>query len=78
MSLDRSLKTGGSLIQHRSVLTRAERIMKMMETGDFKEEENPLGLPKMVCRRTDTGKKKKEKSEEAEGTEVATEESTES
>jgi len=66
MSLDRSLKTGGNLVQHRSVLSRAERIMKMMEDGRLNPEkgDTPLGLPKMVSRKAVGGKKKKKKTEE--------------
>lgn len=61
MSLDRSLKTGGSLMQHRSVLSRAERITKMKEKGTLNDEDSPLGLPKMVSRKVAAGKKKKVK-----------------
>ncbi len=66
MSLDRSLKTGGSLIQHRSVLTRTERIAKMTEGGAFAEDGNDtaLGLPKMISQKAVGGKKKKKKGEE--------------
>lgn len=69
MSLDRSLKTGGSLVQHRSVLTRAERIAKMIEGGQFDEDsaDNPLGLPKMISRKAVGGKKKKKAKDEEEG-----------
>jgi len=68
MSLDRSLKTGGSLVQHRSVLSRAERIMKMIEDGRINPEEGdtPLGLPKMISRKAVGGKKKKKKGPEEE------------
>ncbi len=59
MSLDRSLKTSGSLVQHRSVLTRAERVAKMRSTGKMKEEASPLGLPKMLSKRIATVKKPK-------------------
>ncbi len=63
MSLDRSLKTGGGLVQHRSVLSRAERIAKMKEDGQFEEgsADTPLGLPKMISRKPVGGKKKKKK-----------------
>lgn len=73
MSLDRSLKTGGSLVQHRSVLTRTERIAKMVVDGRFDPEKNdtPLGLPKMISRKAAGGKKKKAKGSEEETTEGA-------
>lgn len=68
MSLDRSLKTGGSLVQHRSVLSRTERILKMVEDGriDPEKGDTPLGLPKMICRKAVGGKKKKKKGAEEE------------
>ncbi len=59
MSLDRSLKTGGSLVQHRNVLTRSERISKMKEADAWDDDSNPLGLPKMISRKPSVGKKPK-------------------
>ncbi len=64
MSLDRSLKSGGSLAQHRSVLTRAERITKMKNDGTFGPEANPLGLPKTLSPRAAVRKKVKVKKAE--------------
>ena len=53
MSLDRSLKTSGSLASVRSVLTRAERIAKLTADKKFDaKKDKPLGLPK-----TGTGKR---------------------
>lgn len=66
MSLSRSLKTGGSLIQHRSVLTRAERIEKLRQEGRLAEDGSPLGLPKVVSRKASAGKKEKKKTGEDE------------
>jgi len=68
MSLDRSLKTGGNLVQHRSVLSRAERIMKMIDDGriDPTKGDTPLGLPKMISRKAVGGKKKKKEGAEEE------------
>jgi len=53
MSIDRSLKTtSGALAQHRSVLTRAERIEKLRQTRDFDPNKQPvIGLPKTENRR---------------------------
>ncbi len=47
MSLDRSLRSSGSMAAARSVLTRAERISKMTELKKM-DAKNPkaLGLPK--------------------------------
>ena len=62
MSIHRSLKTKPSALnQHRNVLTRAERIEKLVEKGDFEMEENsPLGLVKVANRQIVTKKKKTE------------------
>lgn len=52
MSLDRSLKTAGSLAGHRSVLTRAERIAKLKVTHNFDPaQKKVLGLPKTSSRK---------------------------
>lgn len=64
MSLDRSLKSGGSLAQHRSVLTRAERITKLKNEGEFGPNANPLGLPKTISPRLAVRKKVKVKKAE--------------
>lgn len=58
MSLHPSLRTGGSLLQHRSVLTRAERIARLKAAGTFKNASGALGLPKTKSIRVSTGKKK--------------------
>jgi len=66
MSLHRSLKTkSGALKQHRSVLTRAERIAQLSVQKRFDaDEDSPLGLVKVTNRAL--GKKKKSaKQEEA-------------
>jgi len=61
MSLDSSLKTAGGLARHRNVLTRAERIEKLMAGGKFDEDTDPLGLPKVANRKVVTGGKDKKK-----------------
>lgn len=71
MSLDRSLKSGSGLSQHRSVLTRAERIAKMKSDGTFAEDASPLGLPKTLAPRLTVRKKVKKKVEEGAEGEVA-------
>lgn len=49
MSLDRSLRTGGSLSSKRSVMTRGERIAKLTADKRFDPKKNkPLGLPKTL------------------------------
>jgi small basic protein (TIGR04137 family) len=58
MSLDRSLRVGGSLARHRNVLTRPERIAKLTEKGKFDLLLNsPLGLVKVGNRKVSAGGK---------------------
>jgi len=77
MSLDKSLKSRGSLERHRNVLSRAERIDHLKEIGRWDEEESKaIGLPKIAHRKAAVGKKAKEiKKPDQEGeTEAAPEE----
>ncbi|MCH8269942.1 MAG: small basic protein [Planctomycetes bacterium] len=49
MSLDRSLKTKGKLEKKRSVLSRAERIVKLQAENRFDpKKDSALGLPKTL------------------------------
>ncbi|MEM7229517.1 MAG: small basic protein [Planctomycetota bacterium] len=66
MSLHRSLKTQPSALnQHRNVLTRNERIARLVEESKFDlDSDSPLGLVKVGSRRVVTGKKKKKKEED--------------
>lgn len=60
MSLDASLKSGGSLSRHRNVLTRAERVAQLTKKGEFDlESDNPLGIRKVANRKLVTGKSAK-------------------
>lgn len=64
MSIDSSLKTGGSLAKHRNVLSRAERITKLAKVGKFSMESgSPIGLPKVGNRKVVTGGKTAKKAE---------------
>ena len=66
MSTDRTLKTHGGLKSTRSVLTRAERIARMIDEGAFDPEtSSPLGLPKTKIRHSKAGSKTKKAAEEA-------------
>jgi small basic protein (TIGR04137 family) len=70
MSIDRSLKSGNSLSRHRNVLTRTERIEKLIDDGLWTEDsKSALGLQK--DRKAAVGKKVKKKIEEGEGEEEA-------
>ncbi len=67
MSLDPSLKIGGGMAGHRNVLTRAERISKLTELGEFKSSGvKALGLRKVANRKVSAGGKSKKKDEATE------------
>lgn len=61
MSMDRSLKSKASLARHRNVLTRAERVAKLKDVGQWADDRSALGLPKVGNRKAKAGGKKKEK-----------------
>ncbi len=62
MSLDSSLKSGGGLSRHRNVLTRAERVARLVKTDGFDvEKDSPLGIRKVGNRKLVTGKTTKKK-----------------
>jgi len=72
MTLDRSLKTGGAMLRHRSVLTRAERIARLMDEGKFDPAaDSPMGLPKVAVKHSKAGHKDKKEEKPAEGAEAA-------
>jgi small basic protein (TIGR04137 family) len=64
MSLDRSLKSANALIRHRNVLTRAERLDKLMEDEKWNESKSPMGLPKVGHRKQTLAKAVKEETAE--------------
>ena len=71
MTLDRSLKISGGLVRTRSVLTRAERIEKLIEEGKFDPEtSSPLGLPKVRIKHSKAGTKSKKEEKPAEAVEA--------
>ena len=66
MTMDRTLKSSGSLKGARSVLTRDERIEHMLKEGRFDPDENsPFGLPKIKQKQSKAGTKNKKAEEEA-------------
>lgn len=68
MTIDKSLKVKAGAIKNRNVLTRAERIGKLLEADRWKEGDKVLGLPKVRVQKLALKKKKKAKAEEgAEG-----------
>ncbi len=72
MSMDRSLKSKSTLARHRNVLTRAERISMLKESGRWSEEMGATGLPKVAHRKAAVGKKSKAEKKTEEGAEGAT------
>ena len=72
MSMDTSLKSKSTLTRHRNVLSRAERIAVLRETGRWTEGK-ATGLPKVAHRKVAVGKKDKaeKKAEGAAGAEGA-------
>lgn len=65
MSLDRSLKAANSLVRHRNVLTRAERIQRLSDEEKWTDAKGVFGLPKVANRKMALAKA--EKTEAAEG-----------
>ena len=59
MTIDKSLRVKAGAISNRNVLTRAERIAKLMETDRWKEGDRVLGLPKVRVLKLALKKKKK-------------------
>ncbi|MFQ5592090.1 MAG: small basic protein [Phycisphaerae bacterium] len=57
MSRDKSLKSKNLLQRHRNVLTRAERIDILQQTGQWTPESTAIGLPKVAHRKAAVGKK---------------------
>ena len=59
MSVDKSLRTKSGLGGTRSVLTRAERIEKLMRDEKWEEGRSPFGLPKVRVQKIVLKKAKK-------------------
>jgi small basic protein (TIGR04137 family) len=55
MSIDKSLKKGGSLTRARNVLTRAERLAVLQELERWKPANGVFNLPKTKYRRLAPG-----------------------
>lgn len=72
MSIDRSLRLKSSLVRHRNVLTRAERVAYLME-HDRWDRESPIGLPKIANRKAKAAAKKKAEKVEGEAAVAAPE-----
>jgi len=71
MSMDKSLVSKGKLKRQRSVLTRAERIERLIEEERWEEGRSAFGLPKVKTRVVKRGKKKAEEAPAEEAAESA-------
>jgi len=71
MTVDKSLRARKGIVRARNVLTRAERIEKLLQQDRWTEGDGPCGLPKVRVYRVVVKKKKKAKGEEA-GADAAT------
>ena len=61
MSIDKSLKISSGGSKQRNVLTRAERLEKLIEQDRWQEGDSILGLPKVRVQKISMKKKKKVK-----------------
>ena len=64
MSLDRSLKSANSLVRHRNVLTRAERLQRLQDEEKWNDSKAVFGLPKVANRKLALAKSVKEEAAE--------------
>ena len=71
MTLDKSLRVRQGLIRSRSVLNRAERLIKLQESERWKAGDSPLGLPKVRVAKLAMKKKKVKKAEEGDAAAAA-------
>jgi small basic protein (TIGR04137 family) len=67
MTMDKSLRVRRGMARSRSVLSRAERLIRLKEADRWSEGDSPLGLPKVRVFKLSMKKKKKKKEEEGEG-----------
>ena len=65
MSMDPSLKSASSLVRHRNVLTRGERLARLAGQGKWDDSKNVFGLPKVGNRKLVVGGKPKKEEGDA-------------
>lgn len=66
MTIDKSLKIKAGAAKMRNVMTRAERLQKLMDTDRWKEGDPVYGMPKVRVPKISLKKKKKAKKTEEE------------
>lgn len=64
MTIDKSLKIKAGSVKTRNVLTRPERLKKLVEADRWKEGDPVYGIPKVRVQKVSLKKKKKVKKEE--------------
>ena len=64
MTIDKSLRVARGSISNRNVLTRAERLTKLVEEDRWTEGDSPLGLPKVRVEKVSLKRKKKVKQDD--------------
>lgn len=61
MTIDKSLKIKAGSVKTRNVMTRAERLTKLMESDRWNEGDPVYGMPKVRVQKISLKKKKKVK-----------------
>ena len=61
MTIDKSLKIKAGATKTRNVLTRAERLTKLIETDRWQDSDSIYGMPKVRVQKISMKKKKKVK-----------------
>jgi len=64
MTIDSSLKVKAGAMRSRNVLTRAERVARLVEADRWTEEDGIFGLPKTRVQKISLKKKKKVKKDD--------------
>ncbi len=66
MTIDKSLKIKAGSAKMRNVMTRSERLAKLIETERWTEGDSVYGMPKVRVQKISLKKKKKVKKEDEE------------
>ncbi len=61
MTMDQSLRVKAGAIKNRNVMTRAERVARLKELGQFDEGSSIVGMPKVRVVKVSLKRKKKVK-----------------
>ncbi|KAA1258545.1 hypothetical protein LF1_10650 [Rubripirellula obstinata] len=61
MTMDQSLRVKAGAIKNRNVMTRAERVARLKELGQFDESNSIVGMPKVRVVKVSLKRKKKVK-----------------